>query len=181
MIQGCGLPNSLKFTITMDTNSIALITKDFIMYTVHPDQLLMDLWLIPNDRYFNICKNTVTFFDSAAFTIPTKQYVADKVCQERSDQSKVDFLDLESPENSTVDEIDFRRFNLRGKILNESCQILLWLADDALCKQSVSSDRTYLIALHSFYQALVIMIFDCATSFFVPWREREKTKFSSLS
>ncbi|KAF1740075.1 hypothetical protein MXB_5611, partial [Myxobolus squamalis] len=43
-------------------------------YTV--DQILilsMDLWLTPNYIYFNICKNAATFFDSAAFTIPTKR------------------------------------------------------------------------------------------------------------
>ncbi|KAF1739924.1 hypothetical protein MXB_1029, partial [Myxobolus squamalis] len=47
--------------------------------------------------------NAVTLCDSGAFTIPTKRKVADKVYQQRSDQSKVDFLGLESLENSTVD------------------------------------------------------------------------------
>ncbi|KAF1744274.1 hypothetical protein MXB_2094, partial [Myxobolus squamalis] len=48
-------------------------------YTVDQFRIqLMDLWLTPNDRYFNECKNAVTLCDSGAFTIPTKRKVADK-------------------------------------------------------------------------------------------------------
>ncbi|KAF1740820.1 hypothetical protein MXB_3631 [Myxobolus squamalis] len=65
------------------------------MYAVHPDQLgnsRAQRSTPPNDIYFDRCKNTATLFDSAAFTIPTKQQVADKVDWQREDQSKVDFL-----------------------------------------------------------------------------------------
>ncbi|KAF1740103.1 hypothetical protein MXB_2630 [Myxobolus squamalis] len=48
----------------------------------------MDLWLIPNNTYFNICKNATTLFNSAGFTIPTKRQVTEKICQKRGDQSK---------------------------------------------------------------------------------------------
>ncbi|KAF1740181.1 hypothetical protein MXB_3425 [Myxobolus squamalis] len=81
------------------------------MYAVHPDQLqgyqweanrkcrailtaktyaadqiqiqLIELWLTPRNKSFNICKNAVTLFDSNAFTIPIKRPVADKICQQQ--------------------------------------------------------------------------------------------------
>ncbi|KAF1741218.1 hypothetical protein MXB_987 [Myxobolus squamalis] len=56
-------------------------------------------------------------FDSAAFTIPTKQQVVDKVLRQRGDQTN-DILCLQRA--------------------NNQCLI----------------NRTYRIALHSFYQAL---------------------------
>ncbi|KAF1741205.1 hypothetical protein MXB_4516, partial [Myxobolus squamalis] len=60
----------------------------------------MDFWLTPNDIYLNICKNAAMLFDSAGFTILTKRPVAEKVSWPRGDQSKVDYIGLESPENS---------------------------------------------------------------------------------
>ncbi|KAF1740332.1 hypothetical protein MXB_3089, partial [Myxobolus squamalis] len=43
-------------------------------YTVDQIRILsMDLWPTPNNIYFNICKNAGMVFNSAAFTIPTKQ------------------------------------------------------------------------------------------------------------
>ncbi|KAF1743242.1 hypothetical protein MXB_5571 [Myxobolus squamalis] len=66
--------------------------------------------------------------------------------------------------------IEWKVVDKRGKILKENHQIFLWLADDALCLLWENNlcliDRTYLIALHLFYQALVIMNFDRVTSYF---------------
>ncbi|KAF1740209.1 hypothetical protein MXB_4642 [Myxobolus squamalis] len=106
------------------------MSKDFIMYAVHLDQLpiagtgeflstktytidqikilSMDLRLIPSNIYLIKCKNTATLLDSAALTIQTKQQVADKFGKSRKLNSRWDgFL-----------EVYLARENLEEKPLN---------------------------------------------------------------
>ncbi|KAF1742716.1 hypothetical protein MXB_5339 [Myxobolus squamalis] len=58
-----------------------------------------------------------------------------------------------------------------GGAIDRGKSLKITLADDTLCLLRANNpfpiDRTNLIALHPFYQALIIMIVDRATMFFV--------------
>ncbi|KAF1744981.1 hypothetical protein MXB_3688 [Myxobolus squamalis] len=113
------------------------------MCAVHSDQpvALIDLWMTPNDIYFNICQNTATLFDSAAFTIP---HQSDNIFSWSGKYKKLnsrwgEFL-----------EVPLEGGNLETKPSNFAM---------------VGTSR---IALHLFYEALAIMTFDRAMYHFVP-------------
>ncbi|KAF1741347.1 hypothetical protein MXB_3194, partial [Myxobolus squamalis] len=67
----------------------------------------------------------------------------------------------------------FLEVQFKGEYFERKSSNFLGLANDALCLLCANNlcriDRSYLIPLHPFFHALVIMIFDRATSFFVYW------------
>lgn len=131
------------------------------------------LSLYPNQIYQEFLLTMMEKFVNVAYQMPSKSHIYSIIRQNRG---LVGMNSLESVMTPPLSlkrngEPFFRRYWV-GDIHGEQHKILLWSTNESLALMRYNShtfiDGTFKITPHSFYQCVIVMIYDCGTELYVP-------------